>query len=418
MITTFYPPYNFGGDGAFVRRLSHALARRGHEVDVIHDVDAFRILHKGPEPEPLVEPERVNVHALRSFAPGLSCLATQQTGRPIVNGRRIRRILAERRPDVIHYHNVSLVGGPAVLEYGDAIKLYMAHEHWLVCPMHVLWRHNRELCTGRQCLRCSLHYRRPPQLWRSTGMLERTARSVDVFYSPSEFSAGKHEEFGFPRALEVLPSFLPDENLPDPPSAEPSRPAARPFFLFVGRLEKIKGLQDVIPLFDGTVDAELHVAGTGNYEGELRALAAGRPSIRFLGQQTPLALRALYRETLGVIIPSICFEGFPMVVLEAFRERSPIVARNLGPFPEIIEQSGGGLLFDTRDELRSAIGRLAADPLLGDSLGRAGHAAFEARWSESVALERYLGLVARVARERNIPGVRERIGAVPARDAG
>ena len=50
MITTFYPPYNFGGDGAFVRRLSHALAGRGHAVEVIHDADAFRILHKGDDP--------------------------------------------------------------------------------------------------------------------------------------------------------------------------------------------------------------------------------------------------------------------------------------------------------------------------------------------------------------------------------
>ena len=49
-------------------------------------------------------------------------------------------------------------GGEAcgyVVELGDGIKLYTAHEHWLVCPMHVLWRHGRELCTGRQCLRCS-----------------------------------------------------------------------------------------------------------------------------------------------------------------------------------------------------------------------------------------------------------------------
>ena len=50
MITTFYPPYNFGGDGQAVRRLAHALARRGHRVDVIHDVDAYRMLAAAKEP--------------------------------------------------------------------------------------------------------------------------------------------------------------------------------------------------------------------------------------------------------------------------------------------------------------------------------------------------------------------------------
>jgi len=49
MITTFYPPYNFGGDGVFVQRLSNELARRGHSVEVIHCVDSYRALG-GKEP--------------------------------------------------------------------------------------------------------------------------------------------------------------------------------------------------------------------------------------------------------------------------------------------------------------------------------------------------------------------------------
>ena len=50
---------------------------------------------------------------------------------------------AERGFDVINFHNISLVGGPGILEMGQALKLYMAHEHWLICPSHVLWRHQR-----------------------------------------------------------------------------------------------------------------------------------------------------------------------------------------------------------------------------------------------------------------------------------
>ena len=136
---------------------------------MIHDVDAHDLLRKGDPPAPLEEPKGVRTHPLRSRAGALSCLATQQLGHPLVHGAKIRRILDGGDFDVIHFHNVSLIGGPGVLAYGDAIKLYTAHEHWLVCPTHVLWRHNREVCTGRQCFRCSLHYRRPPQLWRHTG---------------------------------------------------------------------------------------------------------------------------------------------------------------------------------------------------------------------------------------------------------
>ena len=51
MVTTFYPPYSFGGDAIGVQRLSRALVRRGHDVTVVHDTDAFRVLHRGPVQE-------------------------------------------------------------------------------------------------------------------------------------------------------------------------------------------------------------------------------------------------------------------------------------------------------------------------------------------------------------------------------
>ena len=99
MVTTFYPPFNFGGDGQYVRRLAHALARRGHRVEVIHDADAYRVLGGSADPAPPDEPPGVTVHTLRSRTPVLSCLATQQLGRPLVHGahdppdprRRLRR---------------------------------------------------------------------------------------------------------------------------------------------------------------------------------------------------------------------------------------------------------------------------------------------------------------------------------------
>jgi glycogen synthase len=60
----------------------------------------------------------------------------------------------------------------------------------------------------------------------------------------------------------------------------------RPYFLFAGRLEAIKGLQDVIPHFDDEAEAELWIAGSGDYEPQLRKLAASSPRVRFLGQKT------------------------------------------------------------------------------------------------------------------------------------
>lgn len=396
MLTTFYPPFNFGGDGIGIQRLSRALVRRGHHVTVIHDVDAFNLLHRGAEPEAPDADEGVEVHRLRSGVGALSPLLTQQLGRPVMNGATIRRIVDEGRFDVVQFNNVSLVGGPGLLAMGgEAVTLYEAHEHWLVCPTHVLWRHGREPCPARECFRCVLRQRRPPQLWRYTGALERQLAHVDAFIAKSEFSRAKHREFGFPRDMEVLPYFLPDIDADGAPAREPPHP--RPYFLFVGRLERIKGLDDVIPLFADYHDADLVIAGTGEHEAELRRAAGGMARVHFAGRVSQERLADYYRHAIALIVPSRCFETFGIILIEAFRNGTPVLARRIGPFPEIVERAAGGLLFDTPADLRDAMRALQSDVTTRDRLAANGRRAFAAHWSESAVVPEYLSLVHRLS---------------------
>jgi glycosyltransferase involved in cell wall biosynthesis len=285
----------------------------------------------------------------------------------------------------------------------------MAHEHWLVCPSHVLWRHGREVCTGRQCLRCVLHYRRPPQLWRYTGYLERQLRHVDAFIAMSEFSRAKHREFGFPREMDVVPYFLPDAE-PAMPAAD-VRPHERPYLLFVGRLEKIKGLDDVIPLFARFDRADLLIAGDGEYAATLRGLAAGNPRVRFLGRVSPATLSGYYRHALALVVPSVCYETFGIIIIEAFRQGTPVLARRIGPFPEILEHAGGGELFTTPAELEAALHRLLDEPGRRERFARAGHAAFQSTWSERAVIPRFLDVVRRAAERKGDRRVAEALMA-------
>lgn len=414
--TTFYPPYNFGGDGIGIQRLARGLGRAGHQVTVVHDVDAYNLLHKGPEPAPVAEAPGVNVISLRSGLGALAPILTQQTGRPIANRGRIRRLLAQGEYDVINYHNISLIGGPGILKYGKAIKLYMAHEHWLVCPMHVLWRHGRELCTGRQCFRCTLSYHRPPQLWRWTGYLEREMRHVDAVIAMSDFSRQKHAEFGFQKAMEVLPYFLPDPEAGGAAVSGPS-PHPRPYFLFVGRLEKIKGLDDVIPLFRQYRDADLLIAGDGEYTERLKELAAGIDNVRFLGRVSPEELRRYYQHAIALIVPSVCFETFGIILIEAFKQSTPVIARRIGPFPEIVERSGGGELFTTGAELIEAMRKLQGDPVHRMILARAAYQSYLADYSETAVVPQYLEIVRRTAIRRNVGSVLEKLDGSADRQA-
>ena len=401
LLTTFYPPYNFGGDGIDVERLARALTTRGHHVTVVHEKDAYEWLAKrrlAPAPQ---ETNGIEVIGLRSRLGVLSPLLTHQFGRPIVHGRRMRRLFREEPFDVVTFNNISLVGGPGLLSFGgNAVRLYHAHEHWLVCPTHVLWRHNREACTGRECVRCVLSYRRPPQIWRHTGYVERQLHHVDTFVARSEFSRDKHREFGFPRPMEVLPYFLPGALPAEPLRSTVPSPHPRPYFLFVGRLERIKGLDTIIPAFDRYPDADLLVVGDGEQSAELRALAAGNPRIHFVGRVPNQEIGRYYQHAIAVIVPSVGFETFGIVLIEAFRHETPVIARRIGPFPEIVEQSGGGELFGNNDELLCAMRKLQQQPQYRAQLGRQGYRACRERWSEDVVVSRYLEIVAEAARER------------------
>jgi glycosyltransferase involved in cell wall biosynthesis len=207
-----------------------------------------------------------------------------------------------------------------------------------------------------------------------------------------------HAERGFSQPLAYLPNFIDpvDRDWRDPAP----RPQAEPYFLFVGRLELIKGLQTLIALWDRVPGCDLLVAGEGNYEPELRSMAAGNPRIKFLGPLPQLELGALYHHALACIIPSITYETFGMIGVEAFARKTPVLARDLGAMPELIEDSGGGFVYRTDGELLDAMGRIAGSPQLRAELGQKGYVAFLKWWSREAHLGSYFDHLNRIAGEK------------------
>ncbi len=411
MITTFYPPYSFGGDAVFVHRLSNELARRGHHVEVMHCIDSYRSLAGGREPTRGYDDHPgVTVHGLESRFGILSPLATQQTGRPLLKAKRIREVL-NRGFDVIHYHNVSLVGGPGILRYGSGVKLYTMHEYWLGCQTHVLFRNNQAVCEKRSCLTCSLAYKRPPQWWRYTGLMRSAVKHVDAFLAPSRFSREMHLRMGLAGRIIHLPYFIPaaDEECGAVSDAE-----EQPYFLFVGRLEKLKGLHTVIPLFNRFRDARLLIAGTGNDEPNLRRLVEGMSNVRFLGHMSGPEMNRLFRDARGLIVPSICHDVSPLVIMEAFRQRTPAIVRRLGGMPEMIEDRGGGFVYETDDQLLGAMQKLLADKTLRDDVGQRGYETYHNEWTADAYMRRYFDLIGELSSASAPPRtVANRLAVVP-----
>lgn len=393
MLTTFFGAHSFGGDAAFVDRLSRALARRGHEVHVIYCRDAFELVRGDQTPRPYEVPPGVHIHPLSSPLGSLSPLATHQTGRPHLKLRAIRRLVGDIRPDVIHFHNLSLIGGPGLLALPapGAVKFLTTHEHWLVCPLHVLWKNDAEVCRQPDCTRCCLQAKKPPQLWRSTGLMDRMLRHLDALICPSRSTQREHARRGIDVPTTFLPYFLPHDYTGSSAARTPD--FGRPYVAAAGRLEKIKGFQDAIDAMRRLPEMDLRIAGTGQYEGELRRRAGGLTNVHFEGRLDAAQVAALFRGARAVVVPSLVFETFGYVVLEAFAEGTPIVARDLGALPELVAESRGGLVFRSPEGLVEALRRLAADDRLRAKLGANGLEARRRVWSEERHLGRYFELI-------------------------
>lgn len=397
-LTTFYPPYSFGGDAMYIYRLAHALGDEGHHVDVIHCVDSYHLQHPSEPELTFAEHPKVIRHELRSPYRWLSPLLTQQTGMPLLKSRNINEILNSKPYDVIHYHNISLLG-PEILTIqppgGKVVKIYTTHEHWLICPTHVLWKFNRQACDRPDCLRCTLMAKRPPQLWRYLGLLERVSRYVDQFVAPSRFTAQMHAVRGFKQQVAHLPHFIEtkDSDWQNPGT----RPHEKPYFLFVGRLEKIKGLHTLIDVWKQVAEYDLLVAGTGSQADELRELASSQPQVRFLGALSQQDLGNYYFHALATIVPSITYETFGMVVLESFARKTPVIVRDLGALPEIVQDSDGGRIYSIDTELLTAVQQIGSEPGLRARLGGNGYVALIRYWTRKPHLELYFDFLERAA---------------------
>ncbi|HZW30036.1 MAG TPA: glycosyltransferase family 4 protein [Isosphaeraceae bacterium] len=406
MVTTFFGGHSFGGDAAYVDRLSQALCRRGHEVHIYYCVDAFEAVRGDHPLRDYTPPPGLHLHPLKSRYGILSPVATQVTGQPWFKAAALRGALDDPAADVVHFHNISLVGGPGVLGLGAnrrAVRLMTAHEHWLICPMHLLWKYDSRICEKPACGSCCLAGGRPPQLWRWTGAIDRGLRHLDALVFPSRSALEEHRRRGVGASVRLvqLPYFLPD-GWGRPRDDPPARPAARPYLAAAGRMVKMKGFQRLIPMMRYLPEADLRIAGTGPYEAELRALASDLENVHFEGLLGGAALAQLFRGARAVVVPSLFPETFGYVVLEAFAVQTPVIVHDAaGALAETGVESGGGLGYRADIELLTACRRILHEPGLREALAARGFARRMGEWSEAQHIERYLALIERARAGRS-----------------
>jgi glycosyltransferase involved in cell wall biosynthesis len=121
-------------------------------------------------------------------------------------------------------------------------------------------------------------------------------------------------------------------------------------------------------------------------------MGQGLNHVHFLGRVDHDQLQELYRGTIAVIVPSLCYETFGLVALEAFTVGTPVIVHNLGALPEIV-QTGGGLVYQNDRELLDAMESLRTQPDLRQQLGEQAYQIFLESYTEENHLQKYYKLI-------------------------
>jgi glycosyltransferase involved in cell wall biosynthesis len=159
--------------------------------------------------------------------------------------------------------------------------------------------------------------------------------------------------------------------------------------LFVGRLQKHKGLHLLLEALYGIENVELTVVGEGACRAEYEAQAAAL-NVRFAGFQS--APESFFAQADLFVMPSLGPEGLPLVSLEAMAHRLPCLFSDLPVHKEITNSGEAAMLFTTGDakSLREKLLVLLQDEDLCHRYAEKAYRTVQERFSSAAARQAYI----------------------------
>lgn len=290
-----------------------------------------------------------------------------------------KQFLLKESPDVIHIHNLYPLVSPSILPIAKKLGfpvVMTVHNYRLVCPNGLLFTRG-EICNkcegGREywCVirNCERSY------FKSLGYALRNWWSrkrryymdnVDIFASLTHFQRNMLIRTGIePEKIVVLP------NMVDKP-AETVETMVGEYIGFCGRLSHEKGIEILIEVAKKYKDLKFAAAGDFHTMGNL--IEHLPVNFKLLGHCDAVKLREFYKNSRFIVLPTKCYEGFPMVLLEAMLMSKAVICSNIGGLSEIVDDGDTGLLFSPGnvDDLGEKINKLWNEPELCRKMGHAG----------------------------------------------
>lgn len=316
--------------------------------------------------------------------------------------RDLDALLAAERPIVAHFHNTFPLISPAAFAACRAAGVPVVltvHNFRLSCTNALYFRdgHACEDCNGRAVAwpgvlhACYRGSRVQSAVVAGAYAVHRAARTwsrlVDVFTVPSRFAATKLAEAGAPAdRILVRPNFLAE----DPGDRAPGSDDGT--VLFVGRLAPEKGAAVLVDAAAAVPEVPVVIAGDGPERATLEETVRRRRlgNVTFLGPLDHAEVLDRMRRARVLVVPSLFYETFGIVVLEACASGLPAIVSGHGALEELVDDHACGVTFRPGDagDLAARLQWASERPTELAGLGRAARAAFEADLSAAAAYER------------------------------
>lgn len=355
--------YPNGGSETYIFKLGEELIRQGHKVQYF-----------GMEHEGRCVGNSVNVYTSNmDFHKGSQLsklLYPVKTIYSIEARKKLRLILEDFQPDVIHLNNFNYQITPSVIvevikwrkKTGHKCKIiYTAHDYQLICPNHMMNNPNThtncQKCLGGRFLNCTngncIHGSKIRSLIGTIEACYWNKRNIykwiDKIICPSGFMKEQMDTNPvFKNKTIIFHNFIDKPMLKDIKKKD--------YILYFGRFSEEKGIRTLIQACKELPAIQFVFAGTGPLEKELEGIS----NIKNVGFQKGSNLDKLICEAQVSVYPSEWYENCPFSVMESQMRGTPVLGAYIGGIPELIEAGYTGDLFESgnKEELVKCIKKL------------------------------------------------------------
>lgn len=294
---------------------------------------------------------------------------------------KIKHILEKEKPDIVHVHNIFPLVTPSVYDacYEKKVPVVQTlHNYRIVC-VNGLFLRNGKVC--EECLKGSLLSAVKYRCYKNSvlgsvatarmvshhKMKQTWNKKVDGFIALTDFSKKKFVEYGLQdNKIYTKSNYIPDDANAFARKEIEDTEMDEVYAIYVGRLSEEKGISVLLDAWKKIQGWKLKIVGDGPLKEYVVKNSKNNDLVEYLGKKSNIEVHKLLLKAKVFILPSICYEGFPIVVLESFSKGVPIISSNLGSLASIIEHKKNGLLFNVMDtnDLVSKIVELFSDKLL------------------------------------------------------